>query len=128
MNVIGEEQREFLRVDHETMLNFREVRSEKLSNKNAILTKNVSACGLLFRTENIPPTLSSTILVELDEKMMSLCSEIEEDLVIIENGIMGRVVRISEGEPDVSYDVGICFLRRKNMTKNDIEDLLNSVG
>ena len=80
MNVPGEEQREFLRVDHETTLNFREVKSEKLSNKNSVLTRNVSASGLLFRTENIPPALSSTIVVELNEKMMSLCSEVEKDL------------------------------------------------
>ena len=120
--------REFLRLDHETVLTFREVKSDKLANKQEIFTRNVSACGLLFRTESIPPSLSSIIRIELDSKIKGLCEEIEEDLLILDGGILGRVVRISEGEPGVSYDVGICFLRRKNMTENEIEELLNCVG
>ncbi|MBU1784221.1 MAG: hypothetical protein KKG95_02620, partial [Candidatus Omnitrophica bacterium] len=111
--------------DHETALNFREVKSDKLANKQEILVRNISACGLLFRTESIPPTLSSSIWIELDPKMMGLCKEIEEDLLILNNGILGRVVRISEGEPGISYDVGIGFLRKKDMTPEEIEDLLS---
>jgi len=124
MHADFDEQREFLRIDHGTSINFREVKTDKLANKSAVLTKNISACGLLFRTNSIPPALSSIIWVGLDEKMMSLCSEIEEDLIVCGNGVLGRVVRIAEGEPEVSYDVGICFLRRKNMTDTEIEELL----
>ncbi|MBU1128481.1 MAG: hypothetical protein KKB12_01690 [Candidatus Omnitrophica bacterium] len=125
MHAECDENREFFRLDHETALNFREVKSDKLANKQEILVRNISACGLLFRTESIPPTLSSSIWIELDPKMMGLCKEIEEDLLILNNGILGRVVRISEGEPGISYDVGIGFLRKKDMTPEEIEDLLS---
>ena len=121
----GEDRREFFRVDHEAVVNLRELKGENLSAKADIVTKNVSACGILFRTEKIPPALSSVIWVALDEKMMNICSEIEDDLLMHEGGIFGRVVRISEGEPGKSYDVGVAFLRKANMTQEEIEQLLS---
>jgi hypothetical protein len=120
----GEERREFLRVDYEKTLNFKELKGEKLSLKAEAISKNVSACGLLFRTEKMPPALSSVVWLELDTKMMNICSEIEDDLIIHNGGIFGRVVRIAEGEPGKSYDVGIAFLRRTNMTEQEIQQLL----
>jgi hypothetical protein len=120
----GEERREFLRVDYEKSLNFKELKGEKLSPKGEAVSRNVSACGILFRTEKMPPALSSVIWLELDTKMMNICSEIEDDLIIHNGGIFGRVVRIAEGEPGKSYDVGVAFLRRKSMTEKEIQQLL----
>ena len=126
MHAEQEERREFLRVDYEQGVKFRELKGEKLSQKSDILTRNMSACGLLFRTESLPPALSSVIWIELDPKMVSICSEIEGDLVIHKGGIFGRVVRIAEGEPGKSYDIGIAFLRRKDMSEAEISELLAS--
>lgn len=126
MYSFDEENREFLRVDHESNVNFRELKPDKLANKNEVLTQNISACGLLFRTKQIPPALSKIIWVELDPKMVNVCSEIEEDLLIKDGGILGRVVRIAEGEPEVSYDVGVCFLRRKDLKDEEIEHFLSN--
>ncbi|MFH1552916.1 MAG: hypothetical protein ABID83_04695 [Candidatus Omnitrophota bacterium] len=122
-----EDKREFLRVDYETPLNFKVLSGEKMTAKADVFSRNVSACGLLFRTssESSIPSLSSIVWIELDPKMMNICAEIEEDLVIHKNGVFGRVVRIAEGEPGKSYDVGVCFLRKKNMTKEEILALTN---
>ena len=120
----GEEKREFLRIDYETALNFKELKGEKLSSKADALSMNISACGILFRTDKIPPALSSIIWIEIDEKIMGVCGEIENDLIIHQGGVFGRVVRIAEGEPGKSYDVGVAFLRKKNMTEAEIEQLL----
>lgn len=120
-----EDNREFLRIDHETTLNFREVKAEKLSNKHEVLTQNISACGVLFRTQQVPPALSSLIWIEMDQKMLNICSEIEEDLIFRDQGILGRVVRIAEGDPGISYDVGVCFLRKKDMTEEEIASIAN---
>ena len=124
MHSNNEENREFLRVDQEALLKFRELKGQKLSNKSEILMKNVSPCGLLFRSEQIPPALSAIIWIELDPKVMSVCGEIEEDLIVSNGGILGRVVRIAEGEPERSYDVGICFLRKNELTDHEIEELI----
>ena len=128
MHADFEEKREFLRVDYEKQLNFKILSGEKLASKQDILARNVSASGLLFRTssESSIPALSSIVWIELDEHMMNICSEIEEDLVIHNNGVYGRVVRIAEGEPGKSFDVGVCFLRKKDMTDEEVRELTSN--
>ncbi|MFQ5951990.1 MAG: hypothetical protein ACE5JK_01110 [Candidatus Omnitrophota bacterium] len=121
----GEERREFFRVDYEKITNLRELKGDKLAPKGEVLSRNISACGILYRTDKVPPALSSIIWLELDSKMMNICSEIEDDLLMYKGGIFGRVVRIAEGEPGKSYDVGVAFLRRKNMTEQEIEQLMS---
>ena len=125
MSADFEEKRDFLRVDHEKELNFKVLAGDKLASKSDVLSRNVSASGLLFRTESEStlPALSNIVWVELDDNIMSVCNEIENDLVMFKNGIFGRVVRIAEGEPGKSYDVGVCFLRKENMSEQDIQAL-----
>jgi len=119
------DKREFFRVDYETELNFKVLKGDKLDHKSDILSRNISACGLLFRTstEGSIPVLSSIVWIELDPKILGICSEIEEDLITHKDGVFGRVVRIAEGEPGKSYDIGVAFLRKKNMSKEEIEAL-----
>ncbi|MBD3379180.1 MAG: hypothetical protein GF408_01815 [Candidatus Omnitrophica bacterium] len=122
-----EEKREFLRVDLEKPLNFKTLKGEKLVTRPDVLSRNISASGLLLRTstESSIPPLSSIVWIEVDDKIMNICAEIEEDLIIHKNGIFGRVVRIAEGEEGKSYDVGICFLRKKDMAPEDIQSLIS---
>ena len=125
-----EEKREFLRIDHETPLNFKLLAGERFMSKLDIISQNISACGLLFRTvkESSIPALSSIVWVELDTKMVNICEEIENDLVIHKNGVFGRVVRIAEGIPGESYDIGICFLRRNEMPEDQVQSLISDLG
>lgn len=127
MHTEGENLREFLRVDHDTPLNFKVMAGEKFAARSDVFSRNISACGLLFRTtkETSIPALSSIVWVELDSRMINVCSEIEEELLIHKNGIFGRIVRIAEGEPGISYDVGVCFLRKRDMTSEEIQSLLS---
>ncbi|MGB2600773.1 MAG: hypothetical protein WBD00_07920 [Candidatus Omnitrophota bacterium] len=122
----SDDKREFLRVDYETPLNFKVLKDEKLTSKSDISSINVSACGLLFRTstDSSIPSLSSIVWIELDSKMMNICAEIEGDLIIHKNGVFGRVVRIAEGEPGKSYDIGVCFLRKTDMSEEEITALM----
>ncbi len=123
---VEEDRREFFRVIHKTPLKFKIYKGDKLSKKAEIVSKNISPSGLLFRTYSeldIPP-IGSMVWVQLDDKMLNICEEIENDLIMKDEGLFGRVVRISEGEPGKSYDIGVCFLRRQNMDDSDIETLM----
>jgi hypothetical protein len=124
-----DEKREFLRVDHEAPIEFKTLSADKLSSKKEVMSRNVSASGLLFRTtsESAIPSVSGTIWIKLDEKILNICSEIEEDLIQFRGGVFARVVRISEGEPGVSFDVGVSFLRKKNMTEDDMRTLVEGL-
>ena len=126
MGYNGEEKRSFLRVDHENPLNFKVLSGERFISKSDISSRNVSGAGILFRTgtESSIPAISSIVWVELDEKMLNVCAEVEEDLLIHKNGIFGRVVRIAEGEPGQSFDIGICFLKKKDMSSEELQTLL----
>jgi c-di-GMP-binding flagellar brake protein YcgR len=123
------ERREFLRVDHESPLEFKNLNAEKLSFKKDVLLRNISASGLLFRagSESAIPALSGTIWIKLDEKMLNVCNEIEGDLIQFEGGVFARVVRISEGAPGESYDIGVSFLRKRDMTEDDIKTLTQGI-
>jgi len=124
-----EEKREYLRIDHEAPFEFKMLSVDKLSSKKEVLSRNISASGLLFRanTETAIPVLSSIVWIKLDEKMLNVCSEIEEDLIPFHSGVFARVVRISEGEPGMSYDIGVSFLRKKDMAEEDIRVLTDGV-
>lgn len=122
-----EDKREFFRVDYETPVKLKVQGNEKFVTKSEVVSQNISPSGILFRTDSessIPP-ISSVVWVELDPKMLTICEEIEGDLVIHEGGVFGRVVRISEGVPGESYDIGVCFLRRQNLDDSQIESLRN---
>ena len=121
-----EEKREFLRVDYETPLKCKVLGGERFTSKPDIFSQNISACGLLFRTisKSSIPALSSVVWIDLDEKMMNVCTELENDLAIYKNGVLGRVVRIAEGEPGKSYDIGVCFLKKDDNITKDIEESL----
>jgi len=121
-----DDRREFLRVAYDNPLNFKVLKGEKLAGKQDIYSRNISAAGLLFTTssESSIPALASIVWIELDPKLMNVCSEIETDLIIHNNGVFGRVVRIAEGEPGKSYDIGVCFLRKKEMTPEEIQNLV----
>ena len=125
MNNTSDEKREFLRVDYEKALNFKVLSGDKLAAKSDVYARNVSACGLLFRTstESSIPAISSVVWLELEPKMVNICEEIEHDLITHKDGVFGRVVRIAEGEPEKSFDIGVCFLRKSKMTLEEIQIL-----
>ena len=58
--------------------------------------------------------------------MLNVCAEIEEDLIVHKGGVFGRVVRIAEGNPGISYDIGVCFLRKGSMKEEEIQVLLDN--
>jgi hypothetical protein len=125
----SDDKREFLRVEHETPVELKLVRGEELSAKKEVMSRNISASGLLIRTRNESsiPNLSSVVWIKLDDKMANICGEIENDLILFNGGVFGRVVRIAEGEPGQSYDVGVCFLRSSNMAEDDIKALTDGL-
>ncbi len=122
------EKREFPRVEYESSLIFKVLSGDRLVARPDICSRNVSAGGLLFRTstESSIPAISRIVWTELDAKLRDVCSVISNDLVTHKAGILGKVVRIAEGEPGRSYDVGVSFLRKKNPPEEEVLALLKN--
>lgn len=86
------------------------------------VTKNLSAAGILFKT-NFLPELSSIITLELDYRTTGICQEIEENVFIVGNTLIGKVVRI-EDNGDGSYNIGIAFIRKTAQLPDEIKNIL----
>lgn len=115
------ERREFFRVPFRSSLKYKAYNNTSVSGT----TRNVSQSGILFQTENNPPTLSSLVWLNLDMRTLKICQEIESRALILNNGILGKVVRVEEDlDKNDSYDVGVCFLRKDQQDNPEVRELL----
>ena len=74
------------------------------------ISKNLSATGLLFTTELVPE-LSSVVVIELDYRTSQICREIESKAMMLDNKLVGKVVRIEEAGEGL-YDIGVAFIKK----------------
>ncbi|MDD5438943.1 MAG: PilZ domain-containing protein [Candidatus Omnitrophica bacterium] len=123
------EKREFLRYDYDKPLHYNIVRSLKDKKIPAqfgnATSKNLSASGLLFTTgAKSVPALSSYLLIDLDYRTAAICKEIEARVLMVDNKILGRVVRIDDNEDD-TCGVGIAFVTKQEIQKKTVEDLIS---
>lgn len=116
----GREKREFFRYRHEKPANFKEISGSDntISDLANAITKNLSASGMLF-TSVYPPRLSSIIVLDVDYRTTRLCEEIEERALILNNRLLGKVVRIEDND-NGSYDIGVAFIKKSDTLPNNI--------
>ena len=77
---------------------------------------------MLFTSE-YPPRLSSIIILDVDYRTTMLCEEIEERALILNNKLLGKVVRIEDND-NGSYDVGVAFVKKSDTLPSDIFTLV----
>jgi hypothetical protein len=120
----GQERREFFRYRHVEPARFKEVskNDNTLSDIAAAVTKNLSASGMLFTSE-YPPRLSSIIILDVDYRTSMLCEEIEERALILNNRLIGKVVRIEDND-NGSYDIGVAFVKKSDDLSKHVLDLV----
>ena len=125
----GRDRREFLRYTYEKPVHYSIVTNAKdkepLSSSlmNAV-SKNLSISGILFSTKNVNvPDISSIVILDLDYRTSLICQEIEEKAVIVNNKLLGKVVRIEE-EEDGMCDVGVAFITKSDDLSKDIKTLV----
>ncbi len=123
-NYNGLEKREFFRYRHEKPANFREISGSDnaISDLANAITRDLSASGMLFTSE-YPPRLSSIIVLDVDYHTSRLCEEIEDRALILNNKLLGKVVRIEDND-NGSYDVGVAFVRKSDNLPQDILNLI----
>ena len=120
----GKDKREFFRYRHVEPAHFTEItRSDNtISDLASAITKNLSASGMLFTSE-YPPRLSSIIILEVDYRTSMLCEEIEERALMINNKLLGKVVRIEDND-NGSYDIGIAFVKKSESLPDNVMTLI----
>ena len=120
------DKREFFRLKFNTPLDFKSYdtsvkESPKKTGKGS--SQNISQSGVLFQTESAPPKLSSILWMNLDMRTLKICQEIESRALILNNGVLGRVVRVEEDPSSNTYDVGVVFLKNTDKENRIVKEI-----
>src|SRR5262245_32506341 len=114
------ERREFFRLNFKSPLKFKTY-AERPVTANS---RNISQSGILFQTEEAPK-LSSLLWLSLDMRTLKICQEIESRALVLNNGLVGKVVRVEEDPGNHnSYDVGVCFLGKDDKGTREVQELI----
>jgi hypothetical protein len=117
------ERREFFRVPFSNSLNYKAYTRPATYGA----AQNISQSGICFQTGE-PPKLSSILWLNLDIRTLKICQEIESRALVMNNGILGKVVRVEEGAEDGNtYDVGVCFLKKDQKGEAEVQELLKTL-
>ncbi|MDD5431764.1 MAG: PilZ domain-containing protein [Candidatus Omnitrophica bacterium] len=112
----GPERRQFLRLEHTSPVNYKVCKQETVSKLFSGYTINVSQNGLLCKIkENVSE--GEILWLSFDRATLVICEELEKNVFIYQNGIVGKVVRTKPLSSE-TFEVGIKFLTReeKNLT------------
>lgn len=122
----GEERRKFLRCSYEKAFSYNPVDISKdrgfMSSLVTAISRNLSGTGMLFST-NQAPILSSLLVLNLDYRTARVCEEVERNALIVNDRVLGKVVRIEE-RGDGAYDVGVAFVTKSDRLPKDIHSLI----
>ncbi len=111
--------REFFRLKFSSPVRFK---SCPRTAQESGVSQNISQSGILFQTPENPPQLSSLLWMDLDIRTLKICQEIENRALILNNGVVGKVVRVEEGHRN--FDIGVCFLTQEQRDSSEVKELL----
>ena len=104
------ERRGFIRLDYAAPLAFKVCNKETITRLLEGYTSNISEAGMLCNIKK-PVNTEDILWLSFDRGVLSICEELEKRVLIYQNGIIGKVVRIEAKGLD-NFDVGIKFLTR----------------
>jgi c-di-GMP-binding flagellar brake protein YcgR len=114
----GQERRRFVRIDYSEPLMYKVCKPETISKLLDGYTQNISQSGILCKLkENIPQ--DAIIWLSFDMNTLEICREIEKQSVIIQRGLLAKVVRVCQ-RSDGYFDVGACFVTREEKNQGFI--------
>jgi len=120
------ERRQFLRYDFEKPFRYSVI--DAFGSKGSLgkileaFSKNISASGILFTTREAPK-IASLLVLDVDYRTLRICQEVENHILIINNKLVGKVVRIEDNE-DGLCGVGVAFVTKSAGIPKDIEQLI----
>lgn len=115
---LGAERRQFIRLPYRRPLNYKVCKEDTIKKMMFGYAENISQSGLLCNIKESVP-IDSVLWLALDMGALSICSEIEKNSIILQRGILGRVIR-TYPKKDGSFDVGVRFLTRNETGSSDL--------
>ncbi|MFC1576103.1 PilZ domain-containing protein [Candidatus Omnitrophota bacterium] len=128
-NYGGQERRAFVRYLYRKPMHCSTVTSPKdhtfISNMISAVSKDISASGILFTIDKSEvPDPASIVILDLDYKTARACGELEKRALIVNNKLLGKVVRVTENGDKGKADVGVAFITKSDRLSEDIKKLI----
>ncbi|MFA4888677.1 MAG: PilZ domain-containing protein [Candidatus Omnitrophota bacterium] len=114
----GLERRQFVRLDYIAPLNFKVCKKKTLSKLMEGYTADVSQAGLSCDIK-LDVNVGDVLWVSFDRATLNICEDIERRVLIYQNGIIGKVARVSHKAAN-TYNVGLQFLVREEKNLSNI--------
>ncbi|MFA5060293.1 MAG: PilZ domain-containing protein [Candidatus Omnitrophota bacterium] len=105
------ERRAAIRISCQTPLAFKVCKEETISKIMEGYAQNISSDGLRCTISQEVP-VGCTLWLKLDTDALSLCEELDKNAVILQHGILGKVVWLDKVSDD-HYDIGLQFITRE---------------
>lgn len=122
----GKDRRDFLRYAYESPIQYNEIdwsrEKDPVSKLVEAISKNLSASGISFFTKKAPQ-IASIVVLDLDYRTARVCEEIEKHALIVNNKLVGKVVRIENNENGF-FDVGVAFVTKSNRISDYVKELV----
>ena len=65
------------------------------------------------------------MVLDLDYRTARVCEEIEKNALIVNNRVLGKVVRVEE-KGDGVFDVGVAFVTKSDRLPKDINNIIGA--
>ncbi|MBU1124609.1 MAG: PilZ domain-containing protein [Candidatus Omnitrophica bacterium] len=112
------EKREFERQKFVTPLSCKVCKKETISKILEGYTSDISQSGLSCSIqEKVNP--DDILWLSFDRATLNICEELEKKLLIYQNGIIAKVIRINP-LADLSFEVGVSFITREEKNVSNI--------
>lgn len=107
----GQERRQFVRLDYITPINYKICKKETISKLLQGYTSDISETGLLCNIKT-KVNKDDILWLSFDRGILSICENMEKRILIYQNGIIAKVIRIEHKHND-TYDIGVYFVTRE---------------
>jgi c-di-GMP-binding flagellar brake protein YcgR len=111
----GPERREFIRLDYVSPMGLKVCSIETISKLLSGYTSDISQAGLLCSVKE-KVSQDDILWLSFDRSTLEFCRELEKRVLVYQNGVIGKVVRVEL--KDDNYNVGVRFItvEEKNST------------
>jgi hypothetical protein len=112
----GAERRKFVRLNSAIPLDYKVCKKTTVAKLLQGYIHNISQSGLFCKIKQ-KVRKNDLLWISFDRTTMGICEDIEKSVLIHQNGIVGKVVRVVP-KGSSNYDVGLQFITReeKNLT------------
>ena len=109
------DRRAAVRITCQTPLTFKICKDETIAKIMQGYTQDISKDGLRCTIDHDVP-VGCILWLNLDTDALTLCEELERKAVILQHGILGKVIWVERTKED-HYDIGLQFLTREEKTQ-----------